>query len=138
MEIPRECLEIVLSTLNSCRGVQSLKVMTEEDKERILKIEEKAEDEIAYAMCKTLNLGVREAVKREITIALLIDSSVIKPFKERPFPILTIFCPEERIVKSLSPLGFAIKSLTVFVPKSMAAIFLFISQAKISEGKFWK
>jgi hypothetical protein len=73
---PCTCIKIVLSTLRSCRGVQTLKVITEDEKKRILQVEKEAEEEIAYAMCKTLNIGIREAIKRESTLAILIDSSL--------------------------------------------------------------
>jgi hypothetical protein len=76
MEAPKNCIEIVISILKSCGGVHKLKILTEKEKKRISQLEEKAEEEIAYALCKTLNIGLREAMKREFTIAILIDSSV--------------------------------------------------------------
>jgi len=72
------CLDAVLRALRDCKGVLEAWILTEEEKKRVLDVEEKAEEKIVYGMCKTLNRGVREALAREYTVALVIDSSVFE------------------------------------------------------------
>jgi hypothetical protein len=70
------CLNLVLKTLNNFKGVKKFKVLSAEEKKNILELEEKVEKKIAYGMCKTINDGVREALKRVYTIGLVIDTSI--------------------------------------------------------------
>jgi hypothetical protein len=69
------CLKYALDVLSCCRGVEGITLLTSEEKDRLLKVEEVAEDKIAYGMCKTLNNGLKEALRRDFTAVLLIDSS---------------------------------------------------------------
>ena len=76
LEDSKPCLDLVLETLNNVKGVKKFKVLSTEEKKRILKLEEEVEDKIAYGMCKTINLGIREAINRDYTVALVIDTSI--------------------------------------------------------------
>jgi hypothetical protein len=73
-----ECLDAVIRALRDCRGVLETRILTEEEKRRVLEVEKKAEEKVAYGMCKTLNRGVREALAREYAVALVIDSSLFE------------------------------------------------------------
>ncbi len=68
-------LEEVLEILRDCRGVLAIKVLTEEEKTRILHVESKVEDRIIFGMCRSLNKGLREALQREFTITMVIQTS---------------------------------------------------------------
>jgi hypothetical protein len=64
-----------MDALNSLKGVIRLKLLSNEEKKIILEVEEKGEDKIAWGMCKSINEGMREALDREHTIGMIIDSS---------------------------------------------------------------
>ena len=72
------CLNMALDVLRDCGGVIEARLLTDEEKESILEVEEKAEDKIAYGMCKTVNKGVREALSMQHTAGLVIDSSIFE------------------------------------------------------------
>ena len=69
------CVDTVLKTLRDCKGVIEARILTKNEKRRILEVEEKAEEKVAYGMCRTLNRGVREVLARDYAVALVIDSS---------------------------------------------------------------
>jgi len=68
-------LERVLRTLRECRGVIAVKVLSEEEKKEILDVESRVEEKIVFGMCSSLNRGVREALQREFTVAIVIQTS---------------------------------------------------------------
>ena len=78
MESTNAYLERVLKTLRDCRGVKTLKVLTAGEKRRVLEVEEKTEEKIAYGMCRTLNQGIKEALQRDHTVALVMDTSIFE------------------------------------------------------------
>ncbi len=59
-------------------GVIKLKLLNAEEKKGILEIEKLEENKIVFGMCKSINEGVREALNREYTAAIIIDSSKFK------------------------------------------------------------
>lgn len=67
--------EAVLKALRNCKGVLEARALTEEERRRVLEVEQKAEEKVVFGMCRTLNRGVREALEREYAVALVIDSS---------------------------------------------------------------
>lgn len=69
------CLKDAADVLRECIGVEDIQFLTSEEKDRLLAVEEVAEDKIAYGMCKTSNNGLKEALLRDFTAVLLIDSS---------------------------------------------------------------
>ncbi len=75
METKDAQLEGVLRTLRECRGVIALKVLSEEEKREILDTEGRVEAKIVFGMCKSLNKGLREALQREFTVAMVIQTS---------------------------------------------------------------
>ncbi|MCW4048868.1 MAG: hypothetical protein NWE89_03945 [Candidatus Bathyarchaeota archaeon] len=88
MERTDTCVELVLKILRESRGVEALRVLTEAEKNSILKVELQAEEKIAYSMCKTLNSGVREALQRDYSVATLIDSSIYE-YPHHPSMVMT-------------------------------------------------
>lgn len=70
-----DCLTEAIDVLRHCVGVESIRVLTSDEKDRLLTVEEAAEDKIAYGMCKTSNNGLREALLRDFTAVILVDSS---------------------------------------------------------------
>lgn len=64
----------VLDTLRGLRGVISARLLGDEERRQIIAIEEREEDRIILGMCKSLNEGVREALNRGFTVAMVIDS----------------------------------------------------------------
>jgi hypothetical protein len=69
---------MVLDVLRDCGGVIEARLLTNEEKKSVSHVEEKAEEKIAYGMCKTVNKGVREALSMHNTAGLVIDSSVFE------------------------------------------------------------
>ena len=69
------CLKDAAGVLRGCRGVEGVQFLSSEEKDSLLAVEEAAEDKVAYGMCKTSNKGLREALLRDFTAVLLIDSS---------------------------------------------------------------
>lgn len=61
--------------MKSLEGVIKLKLLSTEDKKTILEVEKREEDKIAWGMCKSINEGIREALNREYTVGMIIDSS---------------------------------------------------------------
>jgi len=87
MERANDCLELILKTLRDCRGVKTLKVLTADEKKKILEVEEKAEERVAYGMCKTLNQGIKEALNRDYTVAIIMDTSIFK-YPHHPYILM--------------------------------------------------
>lgn len=59
-------------------GIIRLRLLNAEEKKEILEIETQEEDKIIWGMCKSINEGVREALNRDYTIVIIIDSSKFK------------------------------------------------------------
>ena len=87
MERANDCLELILKTLRDCRGVKTLKVLTADEKKKILEVEEKAEERVAYGMCKTLNQGIKETLNRDYTAAVVIDTSIFE-YPHHPYILM--------------------------------------------------
>lgn len=87
METTNDCLELVLETLRGCRGVKTLKVLTANERRYIFKLEEKAEERIAYGMCRTLNQGIKEALQRDYTVAVVMDTSIYE-YPHHPYVLM--------------------------------------------------
>ena len=68
-------IEEVLEVLSDCRGVVAIKVLSEEEKNRILHVESEVEGRIVFGLCKSLNEGLRKALQREFTVAMVIQTS---------------------------------------------------------------
>lgn len=69
-------LELVLNSLRSRSGVEALRILTSEEKEHILELEAEAENSVANNLCRTINQGVRDALQRDYTVAMVIDTSI--------------------------------------------------------------
>ena len=72
------CLEFVLELLRDDKGVKTLKVLTATEKRNVLEVEEKAEEKISYGMCRTINQGIKEALQRNYTVAVMMDTSIFE------------------------------------------------------------
>jgi hypothetical protein len=81
------CLELVLEILRGGRGVKTLKVLTATDKRSVLEVEEKAEKRIVYGMCRTLNQGIKEALQRDYTVAVVMDTSIFE-YPHHPYMVM--------------------------------------------------
>ena len=78
MEKNNLCLEIVQKKLTESKGIEALRFLKVDEKRQILEIENLAEGKIAYGMCKTYNEGVREALQRHYTIAMVMNTSIFE------------------------------------------------------------
>jgi hypothetical protein len=78
MGAKKEQLEHVLRTLRECRGAVAVKVLSEDEKKAVFEVERRVEDTIVFGMCKSRNDGVREALQREVTAAIVIQSSIFQ------------------------------------------------------------
>ena len=87
MERVNDCLELILKTLRDCRGVKTLKVLTTEEKKKIIEVEEEAEEKVAYGMCKTLNQGIKETLNRDYTVAFVMDTSIFE-YPHHPYILM--------------------------------------------------
>ena len=85
-------LEGILRTLQECRGVLALKVLSEEEKREILDTEGRVEEKIVFGMCKSLNKGLREALQREFTVAMVIQTS---EFQYPHHPYMSMICGDQ-------------------------------------------
>ena len=65
----------VLGSLVLMRGVLSAKALGEGEKADLLLAESKSEERIVLGMCRSFKKGVREALERDASIAIVIDSS---------------------------------------------------------------
>lgn len=68
----------ILGHLSRDKGVISIRLLSTEEKQHILRKEQEAEDRIIFGMCKSLNKGVRAAIDCEYTVALIIDTSLFQ------------------------------------------------------------
>ena len=87
MEAKEMELETVLRTLRECRGVMVIKVLSEREKQQIFDVESKAEDKIVFGMCKSLNKGVREALQKDFTVAMVIQTSDFE-YPHHPYMVM--------------------------------------------------
>ena len=71
-------INTVLDILSHDEGVIITRLLSKEEKHRILNKEREAENRILFGMCKSLNEGVREAIDSEYTVALIINTSVFR------------------------------------------------------------
>ena len=71
-------INTVLDILSHDEGVIVTRLLSKEEKHRILNKEREAENRILFGMCKSLNEGVREAIGSEYTVALIINTSVFR------------------------------------------------------------
>ncbi len=82
------CINDTINALRGCVGVKDIRFLSSGDREKLLAVEEAAEDKIAYGMCKTLNNGLKEALLRDHTTVLLIDSSTYE-YPHHPSMVMT-------------------------------------------------
>jgi len=87
-------LEEILTTLRECSGVIAVNVLSEEERKKILDVESKVEEKVILGMCKSLNKGVREALRREFTIAMVIQTS---EFQYPHHPHMIMLCEDQVI-----------------------------------------
>jgi len=80
-------LETVLRTLQQCRGVIATKVLSEWEKKQILDVESEVENKIIFGMCKSLNKGAREALEREFTVAMVIQTAEFE-YPHHPYMVM--------------------------------------------------
>lgn len=71
-------IKTILDILSHDDGVVTSRLLSKEEKRRILNKEKEAEDRILFGMCKSLNEGVQDAINSEYTVALIIDTSVFQ------------------------------------------------------------
>ncbi|MCP8307822.1 MAG: hypothetical protein H3Z52_01010 [archaeon] len=88
-----EIEEKVRLALKEIKGVLCIKILSQEEKEKILKLEQEAEKKVLYGMGKGLNTGLREILKREIIVAIANDNE----FEWPPEPAIQIVCNNEVI-----------------------------------------
>ena len=82
------CLELVFEDLHNCRGVETFKILSADEEKRILEVEGEAEEKIAYGMCPTVNQGIREALQRDYTVAIIMDTSIFE-YPNQPYMVMT-------------------------------------------------
>lgn len=92
METNDKRLEGILNVLCVCRGVLAVKVLSEGKKREILDVESRVEEKIIFGMCKSLNRGLREALQREFTAAMVIRST---EFQYPHHPSMNMVCDDE-------------------------------------------
>lgn len=85
-------LETVLRTLKQCRGVIATNVLSEEERKQVLDVESEVENKIVFGMCKSLNKGVREALEREFTVAMVIQTA---EFEYPHHPYMVMACGDQ-------------------------------------------
>ncbi|XRH75257.1 MAG: hypothetical protein ACO0C9_07115 [Candidatus Methanosuratincola verstraetei] len=81
------------SALRRIEGIISVKELTEEEKSEVLKLEEQAEKGVLMGLCRGINIGVREALKKAKVFACATD----RCFKWPQSSYIKIVCGEEVI-----------------------------------------
>ena len=81
------CLDDAVDVLRGCIGVKDIQFLTSDEKDRLLAVEVADEKKIAYGMCKTSNKGLKEALRRDFTAVLLIDSSIYE-YPHHPYMVM--------------------------------------------------
>jgi len=71
----KEVIANALSFLMRTRGVLLAKELEEDEREQLLSAEAKSEEKVILGMCRSCNMGVREALKRDASIVIVINSS---------------------------------------------------------------
>ena len=70
-----EVIAKVLGSLMRMKGVLSAKTLGEGEKAELLSAESKSEERVVLGMCRSYNRGIREALERDASIAIVINSS---------------------------------------------------------------
>jgi len=65
----------IVEALEALKGVMRVRLLEPEEKDEIIEIEMKEEEKVVWGLCRSFNEGVREALGREKTAAMVIDSS---------------------------------------------------------------
>ena len=91
-----KCLEDkqneAINLLKHLKGVLAAKVLTEAEKIQFLELEKRNEDKKYFEMCKTLNKAVRIAMERNVTVAMVIQTS---EFKYPPSPYMQMIYKDQ-------------------------------------------
>jgi len=70
-----EVITRVLNSLIGMKGVLSARILREGEKGELLSAESKSEERVVLGMCRSYNRGIREALGRDASIAIVINSS---------------------------------------------------------------
>ncbi|MCP8304546.1 MAG: hypothetical protein H3Z50_03630 [archaeon] len=82
----REIEKKVKSALGGLKGVIGVKILSQEERGKILELELEAEKHVLYGLGEGLNTGLREILKREIIVAIANDNE----FEWPPEPAIQI------------------------------------------------
>ena len=77
-----ECQDIiqdVLCRIKAMKGVEETYILNEEDKEKILELEKKAEGAVLMGMGIGDNQGIKEVLKRQLIIAFTTNMDYVWP-----------------------------------------------------------
>ena len=81
------------SALEGVKGVLGIKILSQEEREKILELEQEAEKHVLFGMGKSLNTGLREILKRDFIVAIANDNEFEWPLE----PAVQIVCDNEVI-----------------------------------------
>ncbi|MEM3437122.1 MAG: hypothetical protein QXP55_01105 [Nitrososphaerales archaeon] len=79
--------------LEGVKGIINIKVLSKEEKEKLLELEQEAEKKVLFGIGKGLNLGLRETLKRDFMVAIVNNNE----FEWPPEPAIQIVCNGEVI-----------------------------------------
>jgi hypothetical protein len=89
-----EPIERALKAIRGTKGVVEVRLLTQEEKKLVLDAEAQAEEKVVLGMGKSVNEGVREALNRGFTVALVIQSSeFVYPHE----PHMMVLCEDQVI-----------------------------------------
>ncbi|MEM2884766.1 MAG: hypothetical protein QXF24_01595, partial [Thermoproteota archaeon] len=71
----KSAAEKAATLLLGFKGVLRAKPLEEGEKEELLSAEERSEKKVAFGMCRPYNEGVRLALCRDVSIAVVVDTS---------------------------------------------------------------
>jgi len=83
----------VKSALESIKGVLGIKILSQEERNVILELEQEAEKHVLFGLGKGLNTGLREILKRDIIVAITNDNE----FEWPPEPAIQLVSNDEVI-----------------------------------------
>lgn len=88
-----DVIRAFIQALQRVKGIKAVRVLSEEERQRVLELEAEAERRALMGLMPGKNLGVREAVARRFVLAAIIDME----FKWPDEPRLRLVCEGEEI-----------------------------------------
>lgn len=91
--VAENVLEACIEALQRVPGIRAVRVLSDEERGRVLELEMKAERKVLMGLMPGINVGVREALSKKIVVAAITDME----FKWPDAPCVRLVCEGEEI-----------------------------------------